>query len=250
MSPEPATVAPLVAWGETVQVLQQLGEPSSFLTAVETERAQRLRFAADRADFIAAHGLVRLLAAQLLGGAPGDVIVVQRCDRCGGGHGRPGVAEAPDLQVSWSHTGGFVAAIAGYGAVAVDVDHPPQPSADDALGRLALNSEEQLVVARAADPGLAFARYWVRKESLVKLGLCTLDTLASTGPDGLPVEPSWSVTERRRPPAWRRLSWRDWHLVEWSDRSTRTVGTAMAAVPPLPIETQLLGGAGQPTPVG
>jgi len=225
-----------VAVGETTKVIEELGDAFSLLTVTEIDRAQRIRSPADRADFIAAHGLIRLVSAKLLRGDPRDVTIVQQCPDCGGPHGQPNVVGAPDLNVSWSHTHGFVAAIAGFVPVAVDVEHPPLGAPDAVLQRLVLSPQERLVVAGAADPAVAFVRYWVRKESLVKLGLSTLDTLATSGPHGLSVEPSWSAAtgqlSSRQPFAWRRLAWREWQLVEWSDPVPRTMGTAIAAVAP------------------
>lgn len=221
-----AGIPPLAATGSTDDVAARLGDPAALLTDVELGRAQRLRSSSDRSDFMAAHGLVRLVAGQLLDCGPDDLTVVQRCARCGGPHGQPYIAEQPALQVSWSHTRGYVAAIAGFVPVAVDVEHPPPVPVDGALLRLVLSPSEQSVVAAAPDPSRAFARHWVRKESLVKLGMATLDTMATTELDGLAVDSSWLAIGGHR-----RLTWRGWYLVEWSDAASATVGTAMAAIP-------------------
>ena len=59
------------------------------MTQEERERANAFAHDADRRDFIAAHRLVRAMAASIIGAPPGTIVLRQRCDTCGGPHGRP-----------------------------------------------------------------------------------------------------------------------------------------------------------------
>jgi 4'-phosphopantetheinyl transferase len=151
------------------------------LTDIERARAEALRKPADRDDFVAAHLLARTAAATLLRTADA-LTLVQRCPDCGGtDHGRPSIAEAPRLHLSLSHTHGYVAAVASPAPVAVDVEHALKAADDrlDALAETVLTPAERYLVRTALDPARTFAQLWVRKESLIKLGRATLDTLST-----------------------------------------------------------------------
>src|SRR5262249_20713086 len=135
--------------------------------------------AGDRADYIAAHVLLRRCAGLLLGAGPDRLTVVQHCPGCGRtGHGRPSLAEAPQLRLSLAHTRGYVAAAADTEDIAVDVERVPAPARVSELAATVLPPAELALLAGSGDPGSTFARLWVRKEALVKLGLASLDTLA------------------------------------------------------------------------
>jgi 4'-phosphopantetheinyl transferase len=153
------------------------GEP---LGAAAAERCVRLRTPADRADFTAA----RLLAAAAHRSLTGERIavaeIVQRCEECGGPHGRP-LATAAGARLSWSHAGGVVAAAAAFERIGVDVEPLP---ADTGVGLLhiaptALTPEEGRIVERAPDPAAAFLLAWTAKEALTKAGAARLDDFAA-----------------------------------------------------------------------
>lgn len=136
----------------------------SLLTPAERARLGRLRDPADRAAYAAAHLLVRSCAAELLGRAPVDVPIAQRCAHCGGeDHGAPYVPSEPDVVVSLSHTRGFVAAVAARGRCGIDVERLPASVPRDALSEV-----EAADVARSLDPDREAARLWVRKEAVAK----------------------------------------------------------------------------------
>ena len=173
-----------------------------WLTAVERERAARFRFAADRESFVAAHALVRVCAADLLDTSPERLALVQRCVTCGGPHGRPTLAEHPEVTVTLSHVRGYVAAAASYGPVGVDVEVVDDRPLDWTLVRSVLPASEIEEVAAAPDPSRAFLRRWVHRECLVKVGAAEL---------GAPV----------------RLSEAGWSFRDWTDPAGRVVGSVV-----------------------
>jgi 4'-phosphopantetheinyl transferase len=178
-----ATMAPLLLGPELLRVassadvLRMFPDPLRPLTADERQRAETLQFAADRADFVAAHLLARLCVAEFLDIMAAEVTIVQRCSTCDGPHGRPSVRQAPDLDVSWSHSGGHVAALCGPGRLGVDLElagRTPHPSSM----RRALAPAELDWVHAAPNPRIAFIRLWVRKEALIKAGVLNLAQLS------------------------------------------------------------------------
>jgi 4'-phosphopantetheinyl transferase len=133
----------------------------SALTAVERSAA----------DGPAARTLAARLVAQHTG-LP-DVRFTQVCAECGGPHGRPRVVGG-DAHVGWSRSSGGVAAVVADVPCAIDVESlGPLRTASLPLD-LYPAAERAWVVAHA-DPVRAFARLWVRKEVLVKLGDVSLD---------------------------------------------------------------------------
>ena len=137
------------------------------LTAVETRRWERLVHRADRDAYLAAHVLVRHVAAEFISAA-GDVdrlAVVQSCPGCGGiDHGRPAIAGHPGVHVSLSHTRGVVAAIAAAGPCGIDVE----AHRTGGVPAGTLTPREQSWADGQPEPGAAFTRLWARKEAWVK----------------------------------------------------------------------------------
>ncbi|UAJ78385.1 4'-phosphopantetheinyl transferase superfamily protein [Leifsonia sp. ZF2019] len=163
----------LVLVASTARVLEAL--PDEPLAADAAARRDRLRRAADRDDFTAA----RLLAAAAHRALTGDSIaaeeLVQRCDSCGGAHGRPQPTTA-GLHLSWSHANGTVAAGAARGRLGVDVEGGTPAS--DGMPDAALSPAERRILAVSADPGAAFLLSWTAKEALAKAGAARLDGFA------------------------------------------------------------------------
>ncbi|MCT9930496.1 phosphopantetheinyl transferase-like protein [Planotetraspora sp. A-T 1434] len=212
---------PLAVAGYTDEVLDVVG---GTLTEAERTRAERFTRKQDRLDFVAAHLLVRHCAAEILGTRACMLTVVQRCDRCGQAHGRPWLAEEPELSISLAHTSGYVCAAAGPGRIGVDAEHATGGPADENLAALALTPAESALVGR---DNRKLIRQWVRKEALVKRGELALDRLRDVDLSGLPVDdlPSGS------------LEWEGRHLLEW------TAGTVIAtAITDEPAKLRLLGG--------
>lgn len=212
---------PLAVAGHTEDVLEMV---TGTLTDAERERAARFTRKRDRLDFVAAHLLVRHCAAELLGTRARTLTVVQRCETCGQAHGRPWLAEAPEVSISLAHTSGYVCAVAGAGRVGVDAEHATSGPADERLVELALTPAEAELVG-FDNRGLI--RQWVRKEALVKRGELTLDRLRDADLSALPLDDGLP----------NPLEWQGRYFVEW------TSGTVIAsAVTDEPAELRLLGG--------
>lgn len=157
-----------------------LAGPALRLTATEQARHDRLRAERDRRAYLAAHRLVRLCAAELLGAEPTAVELAQQCPECRlTDHGRPYVVGAPEVHVSLSHTRGWVAAMASGGPCGIDVEQVREVSAG--VPRRVLSAAEQAWVADQPDPTRAFAVLWARKEALVKAGVGSIDDAARLG---------------------------------------------------------------------
>jgi 4'-phosphopantetheinyl transferase len=210
----------LAVAGYTDEVLDAVG---GTLTEAERARADRFIRKQDRLDFIAAHLLVRHCAAELLGTRACMLTLVQRCERCELPHGRPWLAEMPELSVSLSHTSGYVCAAAGYGRVGVDAEHATTGPADENLAGIALTPAEAGLVGL---DNRKLIRQWVRKEALVKRGELGLDRLRQVDLSELPLDE-----------VYRPLEWEGRHFIEW------TAGTVIAAaITDQPAQLRLLGG--------
>ncbi len=198
--------------GSTAAVMVPDGA-EDWLTPAERARADVLVRASDRADYVAAHILVRRCAALVLGATPEGLTLVQRCPVCGRtGHGRPSLAEAPGLRLSLAHTRGYVAAVADAVDVAVDVEQlANRARAREVAGSVLAPAEHDLVRA-SADPGEAFTRLWVRKEALVKLGEVSLDTLPE-------VDLSMAACDR--------ASWHGYAVLGWAAADGQVLGAVV-----------------------
>lgn len=213
------TPATVLASG-TDRVLAEFGNGlATSLSPTEHRRAAAFRFESDRADFLAAHLLARVCVADLLSRPPEAITLTQRCDSCGGEHGRPYVAGRPELRVSWSHARGYVAAAAAPVPVAVDVEVVGRTRVGTGLVDAMLDAVDAAAVRAADDPEQAFLRQWTRRECLVKLGSATLDRLREVRLTGLPLMPEG-------PPRWR--AWRDdLDVLDWWDGELHAVGAAV-----------------------
>ncbi|MER7754303.1 4'-phosphopantetheinyl transferase superfamily protein [Kitasatospora sp. NPDC097643] len=212
--------APLVAVASSDAVLKHPEAGEHLLTAVERERAGRFRHESGRIDFTAGHVLVRLCAARLLGVPAAELVLAQHCPDCGlADHGKPYLPDHPGVHVSLSHTRGVVAAGAGHQPVGVDVELAARGGSLRAVARRVLTPAELALVEAAPEPDLAFLRQWVRKESLIKIGRATLDTLATVDLSALPLEVPPGAPTRGR--------FEDLHLLDWTDPAH---GAAVAAV--------------------
>jgi 4'-phosphopantetheinyl transferase len=206
-----------------------VGLDENALSPGERRRADALRRPTDRADFVAAHLLVRVCAARQLAVEPARVPIVQRCERCAGDHGRPEVPEAPELGVSLSHARGYVAAAAGAGPLGVDVE--PVVAIDIAgdIAGTVLATGELAALAGLAPPAAAVAltRQWVRKEALVKIGILELDGFAGLDLSMLPSEPvPGGRTVHRSVPGHAGIN-----LVDWVDPDADILGAAVTTRP-------------------
>ena len=139
---------------------------SRSLSADEAERAARRRFEDDHRRYVIAHGALRLILADYVDAAPGKL----RLRR--GRHGKPSLADDPDLRFNLSHSGELaLVAVTRRGAVGVDVDRarpglPIGPFAE----RFFPPAVARFVAAAAgpAERAERFLRLWTRKEAVVK----------------------------------------------------------------------------------
>ncbi|WP_166784044.1 4'-phosphopantetheinyl transferase family protein [Cryobacterium suzukii] len=114
-----------------------------------------------------------LLAAAVARICPGQgpVTIEQRCERCGGAHGRPRVLAPSGVFVSLSRAGHTVAvSVSLVGPIGVDIESVT------AVGRagfddVAFNADERAALQRmpAAERDRARAGIWTTKEALLKL---------------------------------------------------------------------------------
>jgi 4'-phosphopantetheinyl transferase len=138
------------------------------LDADERTRAGRFAFAADRAAFVAAHGMLRVALSQMWPCPAGDWRFAADAA------GKPrivGGAAAAELTFSLSHTRSLVAcAVARGGAVGIDVEGIAAHAPDDRLLEACCAPAEirRLRALRADAQALEFARLWTLKEASVK----------------------------------------------------------------------------------
>lgn len=200
------------------------------LTSAERARGLALRRPEDRHDFLAAHLLVRRAAALLTDANASAFVIVQCCSDCGGAHGRPSVLGHPELYVSMSHTNGVVAAACSRRPIGVDIEHwESAPTRHDDFSHVFCESEQTVLEQCAQidcinEPSvaqLAFLRLWVRKESLIKIGDLTLDTLHAVDVCGA------SLTESAANRWHRRTLVGRWRFLDWGDPGLRIAGCAV-----------------------
>ncbi|MGV9774275.1 4'-phosphopantetheinyl transferase family protein [Streptosporangium sp. NPDC003464] len=192
-------------------------------TEIERERAATFLRESDRRDFVAAHLLVRQCAAKVVGVPEDRLTLLQHCDRCGPGHGKPYFPEVPELGVSLSHSHGYVCAAVGPGRVGVDAERVPAGPMDKALVAHVLAPAERALVRDSEE----LIRLWVRKEALIKRGELTLDDLSTADLSALPITveaPSPDGPGPRLDGArLHRLEWEGRHLLEWRTASAVAV---------------------------
>lgn len=202
MSPEPCTVR----WASPVAPEDAPGLVA-LLDAHERERLSRFRRDADRARYLAAHALARLVLAEHVGAEPGAVEFDRTC-RCGGQHGKP-VVQAPGPRgavpgFSLTHAADVVGvAVWTRGQVGLDVEHV-RPLSD--VAAMARHVASPVEPAHTTPSG--FFTAWTRKEALLKAtGIGLTAPMAAitveTGDDG-PRLAGWSGEHAPPGPLWLR----------------------------------------------
>jgi 4'-phosphopantetheinyl transferase len=175
---------------------------AALLDGREREHLARLRRASDRARYVAAHALLRLVVARRWGIGPSAVDVTATCARCRGPHGRPTVTPPSGrgtLHVSIAHAGDRVlVAATDLGPVGVDVE---VDSCADFAGfddvSLAESERRELAGMPVGQQLSGRTRMWVQKEAVLK----------ATG-DGLSMDPRQVIVSPPPQPP-RLVAWRD-----------------------------------------
>jgi 4'-phosphopantetheinyl transferase len=160
----------------------------------ERARLDRFRLPADRARYVAAHALTRIVLAEAVGSPAGDLRFDRTC-QCGQQHGKPVLVDGPGF--SLTHAGDIV-------GVAV---HPGGPVGLDAeqvreLTDLAAMAAHVCSPAESVADTASFFVTWTRKEALLKAtgaGLSSPMEAITLGPagvrewigDGAPPGPVW-----------------------------------------------------------
>jgi 4'-phosphopantetheinyl transferase len=151
------------------------------LDAPERERLGAFRRPADRARYLAAHALVRLVLGG--SGAAAARLTFDRTCRCGRPHGKPVLPGGPPF--SLSHAGDVVGvAVRTDGPVGLDVERIRAVGDLAALAAHVYSPAEQN--GRVPD-AVAFFRTWTRKEAVVKAtadGLAAPMSEITLAPDG------------------------------------------------------------------
>ncbi|GAA3390865.1 4'-phosphopantetheinyl transferase family protein [Streptomyces roseoviridis] len=143
----------------------------------------------ERALYLTAHALLRLVLGEALGRDPAGLVFAA------GPHGKPYLEDAP-VEFSLSHSGERVAVALTSGTpVGVDVERVTRPAE---LPLPVLSEEERVAFDRVPGPerAAAFTAYWVRKEAVLK----------ATG-EGLRVDPARLTVSAPDRPA-RLIGWR------------------------------------------
>lgn len=173
----------------------------ALLDAAERERWSRFRRDEDRARYLVAHALKRIVLAGYLGVPPGALAFAARCPRCGGAHGKPRLGEPYGaLEFSLSHSGDRVALAVARGVpVGVDVERlaPERDRGSLAAAVLSAAEQETMAALPQARRGAALLRYWTRKEALLKAtgdGLAVAPTsLTVSAPEAAPALLAWAA---------------------------------------------------------
>ncbi|MET8419243.1 4'-phosphopantetheinyl transferase family protein [Streptomyces sp. NPDC005134] len=176
------------------------------LDAQERERAARMRFAADRRRYRAAHCALRHILADVTGQEPGALRAVRRCPRCGPSpHGKPVWSAGADraaFEVSLSHSEHIAMVAVARAPLSVGID----------VERVRAGTRWATVLS-GQDPGRRLSdqegtQIWTRLEAVGKAagtGIVDLPRLGEVRPDGwtaasVPaLSGSWSVRDLTAP---------------------------------------------------
>jgi 4'-phosphopantetheinyl transferase len=196
--PEPPIARCEVWWAtaRSTSSLQQL------LPTAERHRAGELR-GDDRARFVTARAVLRLVLSSRLGMDPAEVALDTTCRRCGAAHGKPVLATRTTVPIDFNlaHVGArLVVAVSDGPQVGIDLQPALDRGGQD-LDRLAsdiLNASERSVYRSisSGDRPRALAVWWARKEAALKAigeGLSVSPSLLEvTAPEEAPAVRSWA----------------------------------------------------------
>jgi 4'-phosphopantetheinyl transferase len=196
------------------------------LDASEQARANRFRFAADRAPYIAAHSLLRAMLSRMTGIPAADFRF--RADKSG----KPALdlAQAlPDLHFSLSHTRGLAACAVGRPyALGIDAEAWRVPAPIELAARHFAPAEALLIAEQTpAEQPSTFYRLWTLKEAYLKAtgqGLAAaLDSFAlSLDPVAIAVAAPDSTAA--------------WHFAEFRPGPAHSLALAVQSPGPVPVD--------------
>lgn len=177
-------------------------EPFGLLDRAERERCARFHRAADRARFVTAHTVLRLLLGACLDLDPAALSFTNTCVHCGAQHGKPRLADVEStVDFSLSHAEDRVLVAIARHPVGVDIEHL-NPALDVAeLVEQTLSPAERTWFDRLPPERRQAAFYlcWTRKEAVLKAtahGLTIPMTRLSTTPPDRPAElVDWTAEE-------------------------------------------------------
>jgi 4'-phosphopantetheinyl transferase len=136
----------------------------------DAERMRAVRRSSP-ARYITAHALLRTVVGERTGVDPRDVTFERHCATCGStAHGKPVVCGHRGLYVSLSYAGELaVVAVSEAGETGIDVEEVDEADFDG-FGAVTLAREEEppFALIPLERLGLARARVWARKESVLK----------------------------------------------------------------------------------
>lgn len=177
-----------IAYGKTENVINYLDGLDIRLNQDERDNYNKLKFPTDQRDYLAAHLLARYCIHHLTGVTIHKIDLNQHCAICGGNHGKPEVSYPKNTFISWSHTSGYVASISAHKPVGIDIEKLGAVL-DDAFGESFFSpmEREEISLTDGDELSLTLYKMWVKKESLIKLGLYQIDQmkdicLTSTNP--------------------------------------------------------------------
>jgi 4'-phosphopantetheinyl transferase len=188
----------------------------ALLDDAERDRLPRFRRAADRARYLAAHALTRIVVAGAVGAAPGALRFDRTC-RCGEQHGKPTLPGGPGF--SLTHAGDPVGVAVHDRPVGLDVERA-RPLSD-----LAAMAEHVRAPGETVADAEAFFALWTRKEAVLKAtgdGLSTPMSSITLGPTGV----DWTGAGAPTDPIWLH----DLHPAEGYPAAVAGLGPAPAAV--------------------
>ncbi|MEU6391118.1 4'-phosphopantetheinyl transferase superfamily protein [Streptomyces sp. NPDC046939] len=181
----------------------EAGDAAGVLDTGELRRAAAFVFDRHRLRYVNAHLALRSILAEHLGRAPAALRFVREpCPGCGEPHGRPALADTPDLHFSLSHSGDLALVALAATPVGADVEELTPPATADELSAV-LHPRERAELAALPDPSersRAMSRAWVRKEAYLKgigTGLSRATDLDYVGtlPDAPGAPGGWSLRD-------------------------------------------------------
>ena len=200
------------------------------------DRGERARWASfrrcsDRARYLVAHALVRIVLAEHLGNSPAGIrFGADACRRCGKPHGKPRVLGDTRMEMSITHSGEMAGVAVGWSVpLGIDVEDL-QRTDHGSLASAALSSTERIVFAGLADAERhsSLLTYCTRKEALLKAtgdGLTIpMRRLTVTGPR----QTARLVTWEDRPELAGRIRLYDLHPKIGHVASLAVIGTDVA----------------------